>query len=130
MAAATATALVLMAVYAWSAGMWSGRLVEIDTALPLTAQYLVNLNQASWVEIAQLPGIGETLARRIIAWREEHGAIATLEDLKHVKGMGPKTIAAIEPYITFGDAAPTSAEASAAPIADAQPSSLDSTSAP
>jgi competence protein ComEA len=47
-------------------GTVRGRLIEIDRAPPLTAQFEVDINQAPWPELAQLPGIGETMARRIV----------------------------------------------------------------
>jgi competence protein ComEA len=101
-AAITAIALVSLAIYAWHIGAFDGGLVDIDTAAPLSAEYRVDVNRAAWVELAQLPSVGETLARRIVQWREKHGEIRSIEDLSRVKGLGPKTIAAIEPFLVFG----------------------------
>ncbi len=63
-------------------------------------QFKVALNSATWVEWAQLDGIGEKLARRIVADREEHGAFRSTDDLLRVKGIGPKTLEKLRPYLT------------------------------
>ncbi|HEX4131340.1 MAG TPA: helix-hairpin-helix domain-containing protein [Pirellulales bacterium] len=95
-----AVALVAMAVYWWLAGGMNGTLVEIDQQPPLTAKFVVDLNRADWPELAQLPGVGETLARRIVEARDKHGPWTTVDELRQVKGMGPKTLEALRPYVT------------------------------
>ena len=59
----------------------------------------MNVNTASEELLVTLPGIGPVLARRIIAYREEHGHFATLEDLLQVSGIGEKKLAALEDLI-------------------------------
>jgi len=61
------------------------------------------LNSATWVEWAQLDGIGEKLARRIVADREERGPFATIDDLRRVKGIGPKTLEKMRPYVVVDE---------------------------
>ena len=60
----------------------------------------VDLNTATAAELDELPGIGGTLARRIIAWREEHGPFARVEDIMEVSGIGPAKFAELEGQIT------------------------------
>lgn len=101
---ATVGALVLAALLSMSAwwyyrGGADGRLIEIDRAPPRTAQFLVDVNTADWPELAQLPGIGETLAQRIIATRDERGPFLDHDDLRRVRGIGPKTLEKIRPYL-------------------------------
>jgi DNA uptake protein ComE-like DNA-binding protein len=70
----------------------------------------INPNTASWSELADLPGIGETLAKRIIAYRlEQQGdspetsrpVYACLDDLQAIKGIGPKKLEQISEYVIF-----------------------------
>ena len=49
---------------------------------------MVNLNSATAEELATLPGIGSVLAGRIVGYREEHGAYASVEELRNVPGIG------------------------------------------
>lgn len=62
----------------------------------------VDLNRATLSELEALPSIGETLAGRLIEWREENGPFTSPEDVLSVYGIGEGTYAAIEPYITYG----------------------------
>ena len=48
----------------------------------------ININTASASELETLDGIGPVLAERIVAYREEHGPFAAVEDLMQVKGIG------------------------------------------
>lgn len=61
---------------------------------------LVNINTATWEELMELPGIGATLARRIIKEREGT-PFQKLEDLLRVPGIGPKRMENLAPLITF-----------------------------
>ncbi|MBO8164151.1 MAG: ComEA family DNA-binding protein [Brevibacillus sp.] len=51
----------------------------------------VNLNRATLQQLMTLPGIGETRAQAIIAYREQHGPFTSPEQLKKVTGIGDKT---------------------------------------
>ena len=61
---------------------------------------LVNINTASYEELCTLPGIGDTLAKRIIAYREDHGLFATTEGIMNVSGIGEKKYESIREWIT------------------------------
>ncbi|NQT38755.1 MAG: helix-hairpin-helix domain-containing protein [Planctomycetes bacterium] len=80
-------------------GGWEGRLVEIDRPAPEDISFQVDVNQAEWPELAQLPGIGETLARRIVEFRDQRGPFLDHQDIRNVKGIGPKKLEQIEPYL-------------------------------
>jgi competence protein ComEA len=80
-------------------GGWQGRLVEVDRAPPNTARFEVDINAAAWPELAQLPEVGETLARRIVATREQDGPFVDHDDLRRVRGIGPKTLEKLRPYL-------------------------------
>jgi len=63
--------------------------------------YQVDINDAGWVEWMQLPGIGETTARNIVADRDSKGPFTSIDDVMRVKGIGPATFKAIQPYLRF-----------------------------
>ncbi|MDT8440586.1 MAG: helix-hairpin-helix domain-containing protein [Desulfuromonadales bacterium] len=50
----------------------------------------VNINQATVLELQELPGVGPALAERIVAYRETNGAFKSAEQLAEVKGIGQK----------------------------------------
>ena len=89
-----------MAVYWFTLGGHRGELIEIDRAAPLTAHFEVDLNTAPWPELAQLPGLGETLARRVVESRQSDGPFLDHEDLQRVNGIGPRTLDRVRPYLS------------------------------
>jgi len=48
----------------------------------------VNLNTATAEELTALHGVGEALAARIVAYREEHGPFRRVEEITRVNGIG------------------------------------------
>lgn len=70
----------------------AGRLGRPDSVL--------NVNRATAVELEGLPGIGPSLARRIVADREARGPFATLESLDRIPGIGPGLVARLGRLVT------------------------------
>lgn len=66
----------------------------------LRASKLVELNRATVEELERLPEIGPSLARRIVAYRDQHGPFRKPEDLQGVAGIGPKTLDALRDWIS------------------------------
>jgi competence protein ComEA len=98
----SAVALSLM-IWHWARlSGWGMRPVEVEHLEPESLDYRININTATWVEWVQLDGIGETLAERIVADREANGPFRNIDDLRRVKGIGPKTLARIRRYLTVG----------------------------
>jgi comEA protein len=60
----------------------------------------VNINTATKEELVALPGIGSTLADRIISFRENEGEFGSVEDLQQVKGISKKKIEKLKPHVT------------------------------
>ena len=59
----------------------------------------VNINTASKEELMSLPGIGETKALAILAYRKEHGLFSSIEQLKDVEGIKEAVFSKIKVYI-------------------------------
>ena len=92
-------AIVALAFYWHSQGGGRGRLIEIDREPRREVEFSVDINRADWPELAQLPEIGESLARRIVETREARGPYLDHGDLRRVRGIGPKTLQRIRPYL-------------------------------
>jgi competence protein ComEA len=60
----------------------------------------ININTATADELEALPGIGEVIARRIIAYREQNGPFRSVDDLIHVQGISDQTIDEIRDLVT------------------------------
>ncbi len=61
----------------------------------------VNLNSASAGELARVPGLGETLAQRIVAYRAQNGPFASLDELADVSGFTPRRIDTLAQYLVL-----------------------------
>jgi competence protein ComEA len=59
----------------------------------------VNVNTATESELTQLPGVGPSLATRIVEYRQSNGPFQTPDDLQNVSGIGPSKFAKMEPFI-------------------------------
>lgn len=66
---------------------------EVAPAFPM-----VNVNTAGEEELTALPGIGPSLAGKIVEYREAHGAFAALEDLINVSGIGEAKLEELRDY--------------------------------
>ncbi|MCR4404212.1 MAG: helix-hairpin-helix domain-containing protein [Candidatus Acetothermia bacterium] len=72
----------------------------VPQQLEVAVEEALDLNRASFEELLRLPGIGPTLAERIIAYREAHGPFRVVEELLSVKGIGPKLLQQLAGKIT------------------------------
>ncbi len=69
------------------------------TAAFLNSIGKIDVNGADKDVLLSIPGIGEKLAERIIAYRREVGNFANLDDLKRVKGMTSYRYEKIKDYL-------------------------------
>ena len=79
----------------------STHVVSVESHLhaqPLNV-FKVDINEASWPEIASLPYVGPTLAQAIIEHRQTNGRYRSVEALTEVAGIGEKKLAKIRPYL-------------------------------
>jgi competence protein ComEA len=90
--------VLLIGTWVYQGGL-QGRLIDIDRADRQTVAFQLDMNEADWPEWALLPGIGETLAQRILESRERDGPFRSVEDLRRVRGIGPQTLEQIRPYL-------------------------------
>ena len=73
-----------------------------QTAASHTGGTKVDLNTATAEQLETLDGIGETLAKRILSYRQEHGRFHSVDELKNVSGIGDKKFEAVRSSITVG----------------------------
>jgi competence protein ComEA len=60
----------------------------------------VDLNKASESQLVEVPGIGPSLAKRIVEFRKENGDFRRVEDLLKIRGIGEKSFQKIRPHVT------------------------------
>lgn len=109
--------LVAMGILASGVAMYVPRLIHHHPPAPIPAilpnvrvivpTFLdsppkVDINTAGVDELATLPGIGDVLAQRIIAYRQEHGSFHTIGELANVSGVGDTVIAKVSALVTLG----------------------------
>ncbi len=86
-------------------GRWAYLRFQGETLVPWKtspegkAALLIDINKADWPELALLPDLGETMAKRIIADRDARGPFSSPQDLLRVKGIGPKTLDNLLPHL-------------------------------
>lgn len=105
----TATAAMLCAL-----PMYDDFVAPLRAPDSARASLCIDPNTADWHELAQLPGIGEALARRIVAFRDNVRASGDIDrpifsspgDLRRVSGIGDQTIHEVAPYLRFPAVAP------------------------
>lgn len=61
----------------------------------------IDPSTAAAEDLELLPGIGPTMARRIVSYRSLHGTFKKPSDLLSVPGIGERTLARITPYLCF-----------------------------
>jgi competence ComEA-like helix-hairpin-helix protein len=63
----------------------------------------VDVNTADIEELRLLPSIGPVLARRILEYREQYGSFSSVNELRQIHGIGPKTVQKLSHYLEFED---------------------------
>src|ERR1700730_1115574 len=71
----------------------------------------VDLNAATIKELQELPGVGQVTAQRIIDMRQKSGHFKRVEDLLAVRGISPKKLDAMRPFVTVSAPPPSAPNA-------------------
>jgi competence protein ComEA len=98
-AAITIVALAFIAGWCIWQGQLRGRLIDIERAEPIAIDFRIDVNRADWPELALMPNIGEQLAKRIVEDRAQHGPFRDMAELRRVRGIGPKTLEGMKPFL-------------------------------
>ncbi len=59
----------------------------------------LDVNTATVDELVQLPGVGPSLAQRIVDYRQQYGPFQTVDDLQNVPGIGPSKFDRLAPFV-------------------------------
>lgn len=59
----------------------------------------ININTANAEDFTALPRIGAKVAQRIVEYRTAHKGFKSVDELRNVKGVGPKLLESIRPYL-------------------------------
>jgi len=62
----------------------------------------INLNSANSTELQEVPGIGPVTADKILKMRKSYGPFKSVDDLRVIKGIGPKRLEKMRKYLTVG----------------------------
>ena len=71
----------------------------------------IDLNVANVKELQELPGVGPVTAQRIIDMRQKSGHFKRVEDLLAVRGISPKKLDAMRPFVTVSAPPPSAPNA-------------------
>jgi competence protein ComEA len=132
LAVAAAAVLLFSGLSLWRLAGWSLQPFRVERPVERRYEFQVEINSGTWVEWMQLDGVGETLARRIVADREAHGPFRSIGDVERVPGVGPATLAAMRGWLRCSDcpAATATEPASADQPPAAASSSVEPSSSP
>lgn len=61
---------------------------------------MININKANESELEEIPGVGPSMASKIVNYRKENGEFKSIEDLKNISGIGEKKFEAMREYIS------------------------------
>lgn len=62
----------------------------------------LDINRITYSQLLDLPDIGDTIAMRIIAYRNTHGAFTSIDQLLEVEGIGEGRLEQLKDYLTIG----------------------------
>ena len=85
----------------------------------------INLNTANSTELQEVPGIGPVTADKILKMRKSYGSFKSVDDLRAIKGIGPKRLEKMRKYLTVAGPPPNKTSPTSASKAKIAPASPD-----
>jgi competence ComEA-like helix-hairpin-helix protein len=92
-----ALATSLLVGHVLSMQRWGSRPTDLDTSGTLFTK--LDLNRADHVQLMQLPGVGDSLARNIEAYRMEHHGFRNVDELRQVRGIKATMLERLRPFV-------------------------------
>ncbi len=91
--------LILVTINWLKLSGWGAAPLEVDRHAARRYDFRIDINNASWIEWAQIEGIGEVTARKIVEDRDTNSPFRGISDVQRVKGIGPKTLERMRPFL-------------------------------
>ncbi len=79
----------------------SGNNIIVQDKVEEGKKQKVNINEAKQEDFEQLPGIGPSIAQRIVEYRDQNGKFTSIDELQEVKGIGEAKFENIKEYVTI-----------------------------
>ncbi len=76
--------------------------VVVEPSPHPVAPFTIDLNHDPWPRLALLEGIGETLARKIVRFREERGGFRSIEEVMEIPGIPDRPFLESRPWLSLG----------------------------
>jgi len=68
-------------------------------AAPVPAAAPVSLGSATLEQLDTLDGVGPATAKKILAWRDTHGGVSSVDELGEIPGIGPKKLESLRAQV-------------------------------
>jgi len=94
-----AASVLIFALVAFAAAVPTQAAAPAPSKSSAVAAKPVDINTAGIPELESVPGIGKSLAQRIVTFREKNGAFASVDELLKVQGIGEKSLERLRPYL-------------------------------
>lgn len=91
--------LLLLAVSWIRLSDWGRKPIEAGRVSARRYDARIDINGAAWIDWVHMDGIGEVLADRILEDRAANGPFTSIDDLQRVRGIGPKTVEKLRPWL-------------------------------
>lgn len=77
----------------------SGNYNQMSAPAAILLGQKIDVNSATKDDLEALPGIGPSLAERIVKYRALHGRFKNIDEMDNVSGIGPKTVERLKEFL-------------------------------